>query len=80
MVKNTPVNSLHAGFDLFDLILYIPVNNFSVMLGQVFLGWASTKLGLMCHVSLSKKHLSKLSTGSTQEDPSLFNWKIVDGM
>ena len=38
MVKNTPVNSLHAGFDLFDLILYIPVNNFSVMLGQVFLG------------------------------------------
>ena len=30
--------------------------------------------------SLSKTHLSKLSTGSTQEDPSLFNWKIVDGM
>ena len=30
---------------LFDLILYIPVNNFSVMLGQVFLGWASTKQG-----------------------------------
>ena len=29
--------------------------------------------------SLSKTHLSKLSTGSTQEDPSLFNWKIVDG-
>ena len=24
--------------------------------------------------------LSKLSTGSTQEDPSLHNWKIVDGM
>ena len=29
--------------------------------------------------SLSKTHLSKLSTGSTQEDPSLFNRKIVDG-
>ena len=29
--------------------------------------------------SLSKTHLSWLSTGSTQEDPSLFNWKIVDG-
>ena len=28
-----------------DLILYIPVINFSVMLGQVFLGWTSTKQG-----------------------------------
>ena len=28
---------------LFGLILYIPVNNFSVMLGRVFLGWTSTK-------------------------------------
>ena len=27
----------------------------------------------------SKTHLSKLSTDSTQEDPSLFNGKIVDG-
>ena len=26
-----------------------------------------------------KTHLSYISTGSTQEDPSLFNWKIVDG-
>ena len=33
---------------LFDLILYDPVNNFSVMLGWVFLGWTSTKQGLMC--------------------------------
>ena len=33
---------------LFDLILYIPVNNFSVMLGRVFLGWSSTRQGLMC--------------------------------
>ena len=24
--------------------------------------------------------LSQLSTGSTQEDLSLYNWKIVDGM
>ena len=29
---------------------------------------------------LSKTHLSYLSIGSTQEDPSLQNWKIVDGM
>ena len=30
-------------------------------------------------VSLSKTHLSLLSTGSTQEDPSLHKWKIVNG-
>ena len=33
---------------LFELILDVPVNNFSVMLGQVFLEWTSTKQGLMC--------------------------------
>ena len=33
---------------LFDLIFYVPVNNFSVMSGRVFLGWNSTKHGLMC--------------------------------
>ena len=32
---------------LFDLILYVPVNNSSVMSGQVFLGWTSTKQGLI---------------------------------
>ena len=31
-----------------------------------------------CVVSLSKTHLSLLSTGSTQEDPSQHNRKIVD--
>ena len=31
-----------------------------------------------CVVSLSKTHLSLLSTGSTQEDPSQHNQKIVD--
>ena len=29
--------------------------------------------------SLSKTHLSLLSSSSTQEEPSLFNWEIVDG-
>ena len=33
---------------LFDLILYVTVNNFSVMSGRVFLGCTSTKQGLMC--------------------------------
>ena len=31
-----------------------------------------------CIVSLSKTHLSLLSTGSTQEDLFRQNWKIVD--
>ena len=33
---------------MFGLILYTPANNFSAMSGKVFLGWTSTKLGLMC--------------------------------
>ena len=35
-------------FCLFNLILYVPVNNLSVMLGRVFLVWTSTKQRLMC--------------------------------
>ena len=35
------------------LILFTPVNNFSVMLGWVFLHWPSTKQGWMC---LAKGH------------------------
>ena len=40
---------------LFDLIPYVPVNNFSVMSEQVFLGWTSTKQGLMC---LAQGHIA----------------------
>ena len=35
-------------FCLFDLILYVPVNTFSVMSGQVFLGLTSTKQRIKC--------------------------------
>ena len=35
--------------------------------------------GITALWSLSKTHFSWLSTGSTQEDLSLYNWKIVDG-
>ena len=38
----------HMLICLLDLILYVPVNNLSVMSGWVFLGWTRTKLGLMC--------------------------------
>ena len=38
-VEFTAIQSDNFGiFCLFDLILYVPVNNFSVMLGRVFLG------------------------------------------
>ena len=33
---------------LFDLFLYVPVNIFTSMLGQVFLDSTRTKQGLMC--------------------------------
>ena len=48
---------------LFDLILYVPVNNFSVMSGRVFLGWTSTKQGLMC--------LARTQRSDTDEDRTL---------
>ena len=35
-------------FCLFDLVLYVPVNNFLVKSGRVFLGLTSTKQRLMC--------------------------------
>ena len=35
---------------LFYLILYVPVNNFLVMSGRVFLGWTSTIQWLMCFI------------------------------
>ena len=38
----------------------------------------SSLTGVTALWSFSKTHFSWLSTGSTQEDPSLFNRKIVD--
>ena len=36
--------------NMFNLILYVPVSNFSAMSGQVFLGWTSTisKVNMSC--------------------------------
>ena len=47
--------SANAWVKWFVLILYIPVNNFSVILGQVFLGWTSTKQEI---ISFSRKQRS----------------------
>ena len=38
----------HLFVIMFDLILYVPVNNFPVMWGRVFLGLTSTKQRFMC--------------------------------
>ena len=47
--KNAPLGSGFILFNqaLFNMVLYIPINNFSVILGLVFLGSTSTKQGLM---------------------------------
>ena len=41
-------------------------------------GWGFEPQRRHCVVSLSKTHSSLFSTGSTQEDPSQHNLKIVD--
>ena len=42
------IGNYETSFVLFDLIIYIPFNNYSVKSGWVFLGWTSTSQGLMC--------------------------------
>ena len=58
--------------NFFDLILYVPINNFSVMSVQVFLGWNSTKQGLMClaqwHNAVSLKRLKPATSQSQVKD------------
>ena len=41
-------------------------------------GWGFEARQCHCIVSLSKTHYTLLSTGSTQGDLPLHNWKIVD--
>ena len=54
-------------FCLYDLILYVLVNNFSVTSGCVFLGWTSTKQGLMClaqgHITVTPVRLDRQPIG-----------------
>ena len=51
----------HVLFCLLNLILYIPVNIFSVMLGRVILGWTSTKQLIKC---LAQGHNTAILPGS----------------
>ena len=52
-----------------DLILYTPVNNFSVISGRVYLGRTSTKQGLMC---LGQGHITVMTM--RHEPQSLCLW------
>ena len=58
----------------FDFILYAPVNIFSVMSGWVFLGWTSTKQGLMClaqeHNTETQMRLEPITPRSSVMHPS----------
>ena len=65
---------------LFDLFLYIPVNNFSVMWGWVFLGWTSTKQGFVCLIPFftSQSTIFQLCRdGSSWVEPVLSQDKCV---
>ena len=59
---------------LFDLILYIPVNNLSVTLGRVFLGWTSTKLGLMCLAQQRSDAGEAWTRGPSVSSQALYHW------
>ena len=61
------------GFLLFVLMLYIPVNNLSVILGHflVFLGWTSTKQCIKWFAQRTKHIVSSESRTSNPSIPSL---------
>ena len=56
-----------------------PVNNFSVMLGQVFLGWTSTKQGQMClaqgHNTVTPVRLEP--AGPSVSSQALYHWATM---
>ena len=64
-----------------DVLEYLKERSGSVVecLTQDRRAVGSSLTGVTALWSLSKTHISQLSTGSTQEDPSLYSWKIVDG-
>ena len=76
---SSPPASLHCVLEQDTFILALG----STVVECLTRDWRATGLsltGVTVLWSLSKTHLSLLSTGSTQEDPSLYNWKIVDRM
>ena len=67
------------------LILYVPVNNYSVMSGCAFLGWTSTKQRIKC---LAQEHNTvpsvRLQPTTPQSSHALYHWatahKVQVGM
>ena len=53
---------------LFVSILYAPVNNFSVMSGQVFLVWTSTKQGIKCFAQGNNTVIPNIEWDGSQYD------------
>ena len=80
--SETPFKWRFAGGSIVVLIVFL-LGGAQWLSGRCLTwGWGAAGLGLTgvtTLLSLSKTHFSLLSTGSTQEDPSLFYWKIVDG-
>ena len=60
---------------LFDLILYAPVNIFSVMSGHVFPGWTSYKQELMC---LAQGHNTVTLVNLQPLGQAHYRWATVD--
>ena len=63
-------------FVCFDLIIYEPVNFFSVMSGRVFQGWTSTKQRLKClaqgHKAIPLVRLNSLTHAYTHKDQTYY--------
>ena len=60
-----------SNYYFFYLILYVPVNNFSVMSVRVFLGWTSNKQGLLCQRSDAIEALTHSPSVSSLESSTL---------
>ena len=76
-----------SSFCFIDLILYIPISIFSVMLGRVFLGWTRTKQKIKC---LAQGHnavpLVRLEPATPQSrvkhsttEPPRSSWPVLRG-
>ena len=62
---------LNNPWNVFDLILYVPVNNLSVMSGQVLLGWTSTK---SCSRTKRSDASRARTHGPSVSSQALYHW------
>ena len=63
---------------LFDFNSLRPINNLSVIKGRVFLGWTSTKLGLMTCSRTQRSDAGEARTrGPSVSSQALYHWATV---